>query len=378
MWLIRPLLFCTLSLLYHPSSGAEAAPQPPDVAARAWLLMDHNSGHVLAARNAETPVPPTTLTKLAVAYVLFQHLGEGSLRLTDRVTVSAYAADAKGASMFLRPNEQPSVEELLKGMIVVSANDAAVALAEHVAGSETVFVAQMNQTMRSIGLVHTHLVSTSGLSVAGHVSSAHDLARLTMALLHDFPQYYSWFSTKAFVHNGIRQYNRNALLWRDPSADGIQTGQTRDAGYYLIGSSKRGGMRLIAVVLGAPDENARFIAAQQLFDYGFRHFETRLLYAARTAITEVRVWKGDQRALSLGPPRDLYLTLPRGWHERVRVRLTVKRDQTAPIRVDQPIGVLSVDLDGDAITEHPLVALNDIGRGNVLQRTIDHLWRLFQ
>ncbi|HKQ30700.1 MAG TPA: D-alanyl-D-alanine carboxypeptidase family protein, partial [Burkholderiales bacterium] len=333
---------------------------------------------VLAARNAETPAPPASLTKLAVAYVLFQRLRERSLALGDRVNISARAADTKGASMFLRPNEQLSVEELLKGMIVVSANDAAVALAEHVAGSEPAFVALMNSAVRAIGLLHTQFVSTNGLPTVGHVSSAHDLARLTTALMRDFPQYYSWFSTKDFTHNGIRQYNRNALLWRDPSADGVKTGHTREAGYCLIGSAKRNGMRLIAVVLGAADENARFIAAQQLFDFGFRHFETRLLYSARTAITEVRVWMGDQSALPLGPARDLYLTLPRGWHERARVRLTVKQDQTAPVRLDQSVGLLAVDLDSDAIVEYPLIALNGIDRGNVFQRTADHMRRWFR
>jgi serine-type D-Ala-D-Ala carboxypeptidase (penicillin-binding protein 5/6) len=378
MPLIRFLLLSCLALLCDSARAADAAPRAPDVAARAWLLMDHDSGQILAARNAETQVPPASLTKLAVAYVLFQRLREGSLRLSDRVVVSARAADTKGASMFLRPSEQVSVEELLKGMIVVSANDATVALAEHVAGSESTFVAHMNATVRGIGMLHTHFVSTNGLPVVGHISSAHDLARLTSALMQDFPQYYSWFATKDFTHNGIRQFNRNALLWRDPSADGIKTGHTRDAGYCLIGSAKRGNMRLIAVVLGAPDENSRVVAVQQLLDYGFRYFETRLLYAARTAITEVRVWLGDRGALPLGPARNLYLTLPRGWHERARVRLTVKNDQTAPVHADQPIGLLAVDLDSDAIAEYPLIALNDIGRGNVFQRTVDHVRRLFQ
>jgi len=377
MQLARLFLVGTLSLSVC-AVGADTVPRAPDVPARAWVLMDHDSGQILAARNAEALVPPASLTKLAAAYVLFQRLREGSLRLTDRVIVSPRAADTKGASMFLRPNEQVGVEELIRGMIIVSANDAAVALAEHVAGSESTFVATMNSTMRGIGLLHTNFVSTNGLPVAGHVSSAHDLARLTTALLRDFPQYYNWFAAKDFTHSGIRQFNRNALLWRDPSADGIKTGHTREAGYCVIGSAKRNGMRLITVVLGAADENARFVAAQQLLDYGFRHFETRLLYSARTAVAEVRVWMGDRSALSLGPPRDLYLTLPRGWHDRARVRLTVKQDQTAPVNADQRVGLLAVDLDRDAIAEYPLVALNSVGRGNVLQRTADHVRRFFE
>jgi serine-type D-Ala-D-Ala carboxypeptidase (penicillin-binding protein 5/6) len=377
MRLIRFVLLFVLTL----SSGvcaADAPPRAPEVAARAWLLMDHDSGQVLASRNAETLVPPASLTKLAVAYVLFQRLRDGSLKLNDRVTISARAAETKGASMFLRPNESLSVEELIKGMIVVSANDATVALAEHVSGNEAAFIAQMNATVRTLGLLHTTFVSTNGLPTAGHYSSAHDLARLTSALLSDFPERYGWFAVKDFTHNGIRQFNRNALLWRDPSADGIKTGHTRDAGYCLIGSARRGAMRLITVVLGAADENARVVAAQQLFDYGFRHFETRLLYNARTAVAEVRVWMGDTSALPLGPQRNLYLTLPRGWHERARVRLSVKHDQTAPIQANQAVGSLAVDLDRDPIAEYPLVALTEVARGNVFQRSIDHVRRLLR
>lgn len=362
------------------SAGAHAQPvaPAPAISARAWLLMDHDSGQVLAARNAETPVAPASLTKLAVAYVLFKHVRENSLKLTDRVTVSARAADTRGASMFLRPNEQLSVEELLKGMIVVSANDATVALAEHVAGSEVAFVAQMNAAVRAIGLMHTTFITTNGLPATGHTSSAHDLARLASALLREFPEHYRWFSQKDFTHNGIRQFNRNALLWRDASVDGIKTGQTREAGYCLISSAMRTGMRLIAVVLGADDENGRVVAAQQLLEYGFRHYETRLLYTSHAAITEVRVWMGDTSVLSLGPARNLYLTLPRGWHERARLRLTVKRDQEAPIRLEQSIGSLIVDLDNDPIAEYPLVALRDVARGNIFQRATDHIQRWLQ
>ena len=353
--------------------ATDTAPRAPDVAANAWLLMDYDSGQVLAARNAETRLPPASLTKLAVSYVLFQQLREGKLKLTDRVGVSAHAAEAKGARMFLRAGEEIGVEKLLQGLIVVSANDAAVALAEHVAGNETAFVAQMNAAARSLGLMHTTFITTNGLPATGHVSSARDLARLASALLREFPEYYAWFSIKDFTHQGIRQYNRNALLWRDPTVDGFKTGQTREAGYCLIASAKRGDTRLIAIVLGAADENARVVAAQQLLDYGFRNYETRLLYTARTAITEVRVWMGDSKALALGPAQSLYLTLPRGWHERARVRLTVKQDQMAPIHKGQAVGVLAVDLDQDPIAEYPLVALDEVHTGNIFQRLSDHI-----
>jgi D-alanyl-D-alanine carboxypeptidase (penicillin-binding protein 5/6) len=374
-WLAAGLVaLCTQG----PVCAAEPTPRAPTIAAKAWLLVDHDSGQVLAAHSAETPLPPASLTKLAVAYVLFQRLREGSLKLTERVTVSARAADAKGARMFLRPGEEISVEELLKGLIVVSANDAAVALAEHVAANEPAFVAQMNAAARALGLARTSFTNTNGLPAAGHVSSARDLTRLASALLREFPEHYAWFALKDFTHHGIRQYNRNALLWRDATVDGIKTGQTREAGFCLIASAKRGEMRLIVTVLDAADENARVVAAQQLLDYGFRYYGTRLLYAARTTVTQVRVWMGDSSTLSLGPAPNIYLTLPRGWHERVRVRLTVRQDQVAPIRAGQSVGMLALDLDQDPIAEYPLVALNEVARGNIFQRTFDYVQLWFQ
>lgn len=363
---------------YGPVRAAQAAPQAPVVAAKAWLLVDHDSGQVLAAHNAEIPLPPASLTKLAVAYVLFGQLREGSLKLTERVSVSARAADAKGARMFLRPGEEISVEELLKGLIVVSANDAAVALAEYVAGSEAAFVAQMNAAARALGLMHTAFTNANGLPAKGHFSSARDLTRLASALLREFPDYYAWFGLKDFTHQGIRQYNRNALLWRDAAVDGIKTGQTREAGFCLVASAKRGAMRLTVSVLDATDENARVVAAQQLLDYGFRYHETRLLYAARATITRVRVWMGNSDTLALGSAENLYLTLPRGWHERVRARLTVKQDQVAPIRAGQTVGTLAFDLDQDPIAEYPLIALDEVPRGNIFQRTFDHVRLRFQ
>jgi len=364
------------ALALNSSVAAQPLPPAPQVPAKAWLLVEYHSGQVLAARNAETPLPPASLTKLAVAYVLFQHLRDGTLKLTDNIHVSVHAADAKGARMFLQAGETISVEELIKGLLVVSANDAAVALAEHVAGNEAAFVAKMNAAVRALGLQHTTFITVNGLPATGHVSTAHDLARLAAALLHDFPEHYAWFSIKDFTHHGIRQYNRNALLWRDPSVDGFKTGQTHEAGFCLIASARRAEQRLIAVVLGAADENARVIAAQQLLDHGFRYYETRRLYSARTAVTKIRVLMGNASTLALGPAEDLYLTLPRGWHERVRARLTVKQEQVAPVRAGEAIGALAIDVDEEPIAEYPLVALDDVPEGNVFQRAADQvrLW----
>lgn len=362
-------------VLAHAAQGVPRAPTAP---AKAWVLVDYHSGQVLAAHNAEAILPPASLTKLAVSYVLFRHLNEGKLKLTDRVTVSAHAAAAKGSRMFLRAGEDVSVEQLLKGMLIISANDAAIALAERDAGTEAAFVAEMNASARRIGLMHTSFADTTGLPSTGHVSSARDVTLLASALLREFPEYASWYTHKEFTHAGIRQYNRNALLWRDASVDGIKTGHTREAGFCLVATAKRGEMRLIATILGAADENARVVAAQQLLDYGFRYFETRLLYPARTPVTKLRIWMGDSSTLSLGPARDLYLTLPRGWHERVQARVSVKQDQRAPVKAGQAVGTLSVDIDQDPVAEYPLVALEEIAAGNVFQRASDHIRLWFQ
>jgi D-alanyl-D-alanine carboxypeptidase (penicillin-binding protein 5/6) len=356
--------------------AAESNPRAPEISAKAWILVDYDSGQVLSANKAETRVAAASLSHLAVAYVIFQKLREKNLRLSDMVLVSARAADTQGARMFLRADEQVSIEQLLKGMISVSANDAALALAEHIAGTEGAFTEQMNAVAQTMRLTGTRFRDVNGQSANdGNLSSARDLARLASALLRDFPEYYGWFALREFMHNGIRQYNRNALLWRDGSVDGMKAGQTRDAGFSLVAAARRGEMRLIAVLLVAPDENARVLGVQTLLEYGFRHYETRRLYRAKTKITRVRVWMGSSDAVDLGLPNDATLTLPRGWHERVRARTTVAHEQTAPIQSGQTIGSLTLELDGDTVAEYPLVALKHIRRGNVFQRGLDHLQR---
>lgn len=357
-------------------AGAVAAvPPPPEVKAEAWLLMEHYSGQILASHNADKRLAPASLTKLMTAYVLFEELRAGRLRLEERIPVSARAWGMPGSRLFLRPGTEAVAEDLIKGMIVHSANDATVALAERVAGNEPTFVARMNETARRFGLEDTVFANSTGLIIrAQHHSSARDLARLTSRLIRDFPDYYArWFALREFTFQGIRQYNRNALLWRDESVDGVKTGLTREAGHCLIASAERAGQRLIAVVLGAPDDHTRFHAGQQLLEYGFAHFETRLLYAERTPAARVRVWMGEESELPLGVGRDLYLTLPRGAHARLRARLTVREMLYAPVRAGQRIGTLVLDLDQKPLAEYPLVALKEIGTGNLLQRALDRI-----
>ena len=277
--------------------------------------MDHDSGQVLAEHNADKPLAPASLTKLMVSYLVFEQLRANKLKPEEPVRVSARAGATNGARLFLRPETAIALETLLKGMIVRSANDATIALAEHLGGNETAFVATMNDKARQLGLSRTRFVNVTGLDREGHVSTARDLTRLASQLVRDFPDYYRWFALREFTWQDIRQYNRNALLWRDNTVDGVKTGQTKTAGWCLIASAQRNHMRLIATVLGAKDNNGRFDAGQRLLEYGFRHYETRLLYAADVPATRVRVWLGDDSELPLGVSRNLYLTLPRGDHE---------------------------------------------------------------
>ncbi len=286
-----------------------------------------------------------------------EKLKAGKLQLDDAVAISPQAVKARGARLFLRPGTTARAEDLLQGMIVVSANDAAVALAEHVAKNEANFVMEMNLAARALGLTKTSFVNVTGHDEPGQASTAHDLARLSSALIRDFPEYYEWFAQKEFTHLDITQHNHNALLWRDLHVDGVKTGQTRSGGYCLSASADRDGMRLIATVLGARDDAARVSAGQKLLEHGFRHFETRLLYAADVPALRVRLWMGDQSTLPLGVRQNLYLTLPRGWHEKLHARLVVQQEPAAPVQQGQVMGTLALDLDRQPYAEYPLVAL---------------------
>ncbi len=373
--LLLAFLFSLSSFLLPGVAGATDS-APPAVGAAAWLLVDHDSGAVLAEHNADAVRAPASLTKLMVAYLAFERLRDGSLKLDEPVRVSERAWATNGARLFLRSGTTITAEELLKGMVVRSANDATLALAEHLGGNTEQFVALMNEKARVLGLAHTRFANVTGLDREGHVSTARDLTLLAGRLMRDFPERYAWFALKEFAWGEVRQYNRNALLWRDDAVDGVKTGQTKAAGWCVIASAKRGPMRLTATVLGAKDDVARFDAAQRLLDWGYRRFETRLLYAAEVPATKVRVWHGNESVLPLGVMQNLYLTLPRGDHEKLRARLTVRDRQTAPVARGQQVGMLALELNGKPYAEYPLVAMKDIRAGNALQRTWDEfrLW----
>jgi len=344
--------------------------------AQAWLLVDHHSGSVLTEHRADQPLAPASLTKLMTAYLVFERLRAGNMQLTDPVRVSATAAAAPASRLYLRAGESVTVEELLKGMIVRSANDATIALAEHVGGSEAAFVALMNARAHAWGMVHTHFVNATGLDRPGHISTARDMSRTTSALIRDFPDYYAWFALKQYAYHQARQYNSNALLWRDDSVDGVKTGHTRGAGFCLVASAKRDDMRLIATVMGARDDGGRLNAAQRLLDYGFRNFETRLVYAANHPAAQARVWMGTSEELPLGVSENLYVTLPRGWYAKLKPQLTIQPLLQAPVKQGQKLGVLALKLEEQVLGEYPLVALQEIAPGGLFQRTLDsvRLW----
>jgi D-alanyl-D-alanine carboxypeptidase (penicillin-binding protein 5/6) len=360
--------------------GAQAQqapiPQPPIIGAKSYLLIDGATGAELASLNADERLAPASLTKLMTAYAVFRSLGEGQIKLDDDVLVSEKAWRTEGSRMFIEVGSRVSVEKLLLGMIVQSGNDASVALAEHVAGSEEVFAQLMNQYAGQLGMTSSNFRNSSGMPDADHYTTARDMAVLARAIIREFPQYYEWYSVKEFEYNGIKQPNRNSLLWRDPSVDGMKTGRTDEAGYCLVSSAERDDMRIISVVLGTSSAKARIDGSQALLNYGFRFFETRLLYRAGETVATARIWKAEKELTPLGLPEDLYVTIPRGSFDAVESVLNMPATLLAPVAQGQPLAELQVSLNGDQIINTPLRALEDNPDGSFWQRTRDgvKLW----
>ncbi|HRQ66014.1 MAG TPA: D-alanyl-D-alanine carboxypeptidase family protein [Xanthomonadaceae bacterium] len=307
-----------------PVPAPTPIPAVPSVGASSYVLLDFQSGRVLASRNPDQALPPASLTKVMTAFMIFAELEAGRLALDEMVTVSEKAWRRPGSRMFIEVGKQVSVQDLLKGMIVQSGNDATLALAEHVAGSEEAFADLMSRQARALGMANTHFVTVDGLPGEGHVSSARDMAVLARAMVARFPDYYAWYSEREFTYNGIRQHNRNSLLWRDESVDGLKTGHTEAAGYCLIASAMRGDMRLISVVMGSASERSRADESQALLNYGFRFFESHRLYTAGATLAEPRLWKGEHDSVPLGVDSDVVVTLPRGAYERLSANLRVQ------------------------------------------------------
>lgn len=351
-------------------------PQPPIIGAKSYLLIDGNTGAELASLKADERLAPASLTKLMTAYAVFRALREEQIALTDQVTVSEKAWRTQGSRMFIEVGKQVSVEELLLGMIVQSGNDASVALAEHTAGTEEVFAQLMNQYAAEIGMTASNFRNSTGLPEDEHYSSARDLAKLARAIVKEFPDYYAWYSVRSYKYNDIDQPNRNSLLWRDESVDGMKTGFTDDAGYCLVSSAKRDGMRIISVVLGTSSEKSRIDGSQALLNYGFRFFETRLLYRAGEPVTQARIWKAEKELTPIGLPDDLYVTIPRGSFDNVESVLNMPATLMGPVAEGQPLAELLVSLNGSELINAPLRALEANPDGSFWQRTRDgvKLW----
>jgi len=363
-------------------AGAQAAsvpaPQVPELAARAHVLMDFDSGTVISERNSAQTMEPASLTKLMTAYVVFAELKAGRIKLTDLVTISEKAWRMGGSRTFIEVGKQVSIEDLLLGMIVQSGNDATVALAEHVGGSEEIFANLMNQRTQQLGMRNTHFVNSTGMPHPEHITTAMDLAILTRAVIAEFPEYYRWYSQREFTFNNITQPNRNLLLWRDSTVDGVKTGHTEAAGYCLVASAQRDGMRLISVVLGTKSENARAQESQTLLNYGFRFFETHRLYADNQPLTKVRIWKGAADELPLGLAAPLYVTIPRGRYNELKADVNLPPQIMAPAAKGQHFGHVSVRLDDATLVDRPLVALQDIEEGGLFDQFVDEVRLMFQ
>ena len=374
------IILVVLAALIPLSTVAAAMPTPnvPEIAARGYLLLDFNSGKVIAEKNAYEQMEPASLTKLMTAYIIFNELRAGNLQLTTEVLVSEKAWRMKGSKMFIEVNKRVSVEALLMGMIIQSGNDASVALAEHVAGSEEAFASLMNLHAGKLGMNGTHFVNSTGMPDHEHYTTVHDLALLTRALIADFPEYYKWYSIKEFTYNDIRQHNRNALLWRDKYVDGVKTGHTKSAGYCLISSALRDDMRLISIVLGTKSKESRSKESQKLLNYGFRFFETRKLYSANSQLTTSRIWKGAAEQLPLGIAEDLYITIPRGRYDQLDASMKIDTKIIAPTAQGAQHGVVNISLDGETMVERPLIALQAVEEGSMFQRLSDEFSLLFE
>jgi len=358
------------------AAPATSVPPPPQINARSFIVIDHDSGRVLAALEPDARQEPASLTKLMTAYGVFKALKEGRIKLDSMVTISENAWKQEGSRMFVEVGKQVSVENLIQGMIVQSGNDATVALAEFVAGTEPTFAQMMNTYARELGMTGSHFTNSAGMPDPEHYMTARDAAILSSALIHEFPEYYRWYAQKEYTWNGITQQNRNGLLWRDPSVDGVKTGHTETAGYCLIASAKRDGMRLVSVVLGADSMRAREDANSALLNFGFNFFETRRVYAAGQPLTTARVWKGAAPEVGLALKRDLYVTGQRGQVGSVQAEFELPEQLVAPLAADTPLGKAKIVVDGATIATHDLYPAQDVPAGGIFRRGVDtvRLW----
>lgn len=358
------------------AAATPGIPAMPALAAKSYVLMDAATGQVLVEHNAHEALPPASLTKLMTAYIATKAIRRGQIGEQDLVTVSEKAWRTGGSRMFIEVGKQVSVDDLLHGIIIQSGNDASVAMAEYIAGSEEAFSDMMNQQAAALQLSNTSFRNATGLPAEGHYSSAFDMARLARAIIDEDPEHYAIYAQKEFLWNDIRQQNRNLLLWRDSTVDGLKTGHTEEAGYCLVASAVRDDMRLISVIFGARDESSRAAETQKLLTYGFRFFESRTLYKKNTVLTSSQVWKGQQAQVEAGLAADLALVVPRGKADQIIAEAVLDERIVAPVRAGQKLGSIEVRLEGELLHTADLVALGEVEQGGIFKRIWDSL-RLF-
>jgi serine-type D-Ala-D-Ala carboxypeptidase (penicillin-binding protein 5/6) len=376
--MFRPLLSLLLAVFVAvaPSLADTPIPSAPPVDARGYILVDFHTGKVLAAQNADARLEPASLTKLMTAYIVFSELAAGKLKLDEQVNVSEHAWRSEGSRTFIELGKPVSVELLILGMIVQSGNDATIALAERIGGTEETFVQLMNSNAQRLGMVGTHFENSSGLPAANHYTTAHDMSLLAVAMIRDFPQYYKYYSVREFEHNGIKQQNRNGLLGRDPSVDGLKTGHTDSAGFCLVTSALRDGMRIVSVVMGSGSMKGREDASGALLNYAFTFYNTQLVAKGGTKLGSTPVWKAAESPIDVGITDDLYVTLPRGHENEIKTTVDVQPRLIAPLAADAPIGQFRVAAGAETLATVPLHPLKADPLGGWWRRLIDtiRLW----
>lgn len=382
-FLVSLLIFSASSLLAQDDllyvSKVVAVPSDisaPAIEATAWVLMEMNSGWIVSSNNANQPLPPASITKLMSNYVHYQKVHSGEIKLADQVSISEQAWRAEGSRMFANVNSKIELQHLLKSTVIQSGNDAAIALAEHVGGTESVFASLMNKAAKELGLRNSYFMNSTGLPADGHSMSAADIAVLSAAIIREFPEYYAWYSEKSYTHNDITQYNRNKLLWRDSSVDGLKTGHTEAAGYCLVGSAIRNDQRWIAVVLGSESQQTREAQVLSLLNYGFTAYESASVLDEQGGVASADVYYGQSEQIRLQPPYPVNIVVPKGRQQDLQVDLRVSPYYEAPIKVGQSVGVASVSLDGELLLDVPLVAMSSIEEGSLWRRAKDSvsLW----
>jgi D-alanyl-D-alanine carboxypeptidase (penicillin-binding protein 5/6) len=370
------ILFTLLSTVV--GATPKPVPEPPSLKADSYFLMDFDSGRVLAEKNPDKHIEPASITKLMTAYLVDKAIADGDITGDELVTISEKAWRMKGSKMFVEVGRQVTVAELLKGLIIQSGNDASVALAEHIAGSESAFAGYMNHQAGLLGMTNSSFQNATGWPVEGHYSTARDIAILTQAVIRDFPETYRIYREKEYTFNEIRQYNRNRLLWRDNTVDGVKTGHTEAAGYCLVASALRDEMRLISVVLGASSDKARNQSSQALLNYGYRFYQTHQLYRANEVLKTARVWYGDQEQVPMGVAKDIYITIPRGRYKELEAAIDIDSEISAPIALGQELGMVTVKLDDELIVNESVVATQSINDGGLLVQALDRIKLMFK